>query len=126
MRAVRVRSRHFNGRQPNGLNKNLISVIQLRDKSSSGGGGELMRGIKIPQQDFALKMPGGLMREGGGLFAGHYGIIYNIVLSCNHQYNVGGKGGLLELGIVLESGMKWNGMELCRIEMEWQNLLELL
>ena len=31
-----------------------------------------MRGIKIPQQDFALKMPGGLMRE-GGLFAGHYG-----------------------------------------------------
>ena len=22
-----------------------------------------MRGIKIPQQDFALKMPGGLMRE---------------------------------------------------------------
>ena len=24
-----------------------------------------MRGIKIPQQDFALKMPGGLMREGG-------------------------------------------------------------
>ena len=24
-----------------------------------------MRGIKIPQQDFALKMPEGLMREGG-------------------------------------------------------------
>ena len=24
-----------------------------------------MRGIKIPQQDFALKMPGGLMHEGG-------------------------------------------------------------
>ena len=24
-----------------------------------------MHGIKIPQQDFALKMPGGLMREGG-------------------------------------------------------------
>ena len=66
MRAVRVRSRHFNGRQPNGLNKN-ISVIRLRDKSSSGGeGGGLMRGIKIPRQNFALKMPGGLMREGGG------------------------------------------------------------
>ena len=31
-----------------------------------------MRGIKIPQQDFALKMPGGLMRE-GGIFARHYG-----------------------------------------------------
>ena len=32
-----------------------------------------MRGIKIPQQDFALKMLGGLMREGGDVFAGHYG-----------------------------------------------------
>ena len=27
--------------------------------------GELMRGIKIPPQDFALKMQGGLMCEGG-------------------------------------------------------------
>ena len=25
-----------------------------------------MRGIKIPQQDFALKIQGGLMGEGGG------------------------------------------------------------
>ena len=25
-----------------------------------------MRGIKIPHQDFVLKMPGGLMHEGGG------------------------------------------------------------
>ena len=25
----------------------------------------LMRGIKIPHQDFALKMQGGLMRKGG-------------------------------------------------------------
>ena len=35
-----------------------------------------MSGIKIPQQDFALKMQGGrgLMCEGGGVFAGHYGI----------------------------------------------------
>ena len=34
-----------------------------------------MYGIKIPQQDFALKMQGGLtcMCE-GGVFAGHYGI----------------------------------------------------
>ena len=30
-----------------------------------------MRGIKIPPQDFGLKMQGGLMR---GVFAGHYGI----------------------------------------------------
>ena len=42
----------------------IISVIRLQDKSSSGGW--LMRGIKIPQQDFALKMLGGLMREWGG------------------------------------------------------------
>ena len=37
-----------------------------------------MRGIKIPQQDFALKMPGGGGGGGlcarGGVFAGHYGI----------------------------------------------------
>ena len=33
MRAVRVRGRHFNGRQPSGL----ISMIRLQDKSSSGG-----------------------------------------------------------------------------------------
>ena len=37
--------------------------------------GGLMHGIKIPQYEFALKMQGGggLMREGGGIFAGHYG-----------------------------------------------------
>ena len=27
-----------------------------------------MRGIKIPQQDFALKIQGGLMGEGGGVY----------------------------------------------------------
>ena len=32
-----------------------------------------MREIKTPQQDFALKMQEGLMRE-GSVFAGHYGI----------------------------------------------------
>ena len=31
-----------------------------------------MHGIKIPQHDFALKMQGRPMRE-GGVFAGHYG-----------------------------------------------------
>ena len=30
-----------------------------------GGGGGLTRGITIPQYEFALKMQGGLMREGG-------------------------------------------------------------
>ena len=65
MRVVRVHGRHFNSRQPSGLN----SIFQLRDESSSvcvcvvGGG--LMHGIKTPQQDFALKMQGGLMRDGG-------------------------------------------------------------
>ena len=34
--------------------------------STRGGeGGGAMRGIKLPPQDFALKMQGGLMREGG-------------------------------------------------------------
>ena len=38
-----------------------------------------MRGIKIPQKDCALKMPGGLCAR-GGVFAGHYG-------SSNLQYS---------------------------------------
>ena len=69
MQAVCVCGRHFNSRQPSGL---IISIFRLRDESSSWGGGELMYGIKIPQQDFALKMQGGLCAR-GGLFAGHYG-----------------------------------------------------
>ena len=36
-----------------------------------------MRGIKIPQQDFALQMQGGFMHEGGGIFVGHYSNIMN-------------------------------------------------
>ena len=35
----------------------------------------LMHGIKIPPQDFALKMQGWLMRARGGVFAGHYGTL---------------------------------------------------
>ena len=70
MRAVRVRSRHFNGRQPNGLNKNNLSDSTAGKVFFLGG---LMRRIKIPQQDFALKLPGGLCAR-GGIFAGHYGI----------------------------------------------------
>ena len=64
MRAVRVRSRHFNGRQPNGL-KEIICDSTAGCLLLLGGGEGLVRGIKIPQQDFALKIPGGLMREGG-------------------------------------------------------------
>ena len=47
MWAVRVRGRYFNGRQLSGLNN--ISTAE---------GEGLMHGIKIPQQDFALKMQG--------------------------------------------------------------------
>ena len=39
------------------------------------GGRGLMHGIKIPQQDFVLKMQEGAYAEGGGgVFAGRYGI----------------------------------------------------
>ena len=34
-----------------------------------------MRGIKIPQQDFALKMPGGLMRGGEAYLRDTTGIL---------------------------------------------------
>ena len=38
----------------------------MNQQSSSGWWrGGLVRGIKIPQQDFALKMQGGLMHEEG-------------------------------------------------------------
>ena len=48
-----------------------------------------MRGIKTPQQDFRLKMPGGGGGGGlcarGGVFAGHYGI-YNDIAMVNTQW----------------------------------------
>ena len=40
-----------------------------------------MRGIKIPLQDFPLKMQGGGLCVRGGVFAGHYGIILHAALS---------------------------------------------
>ena len=42
-----------------------------------------MRGIKIPQQEFALKMQGGLCAGGGlvGVFAGHYGMLLSELIS---------------------------------------------
>ena len=51
-----------------------------------------MRGIKIPQQDFALKGRGGLCTR-GGIFAGHYGT-YLVSLdtgSCLCLRNTGNK-----------------------------------
>ena len=53
--------------------------------STKGGG--LMRGIKILPQDFPLKMQGGLMREGGGVFAGHYGTAQPLSLKCDAIYS---------------------------------------
>ena len=41
-----------------------VPLIWLRNKNKSSSGGGVMCGIKVPQQDFALKMPGKLMREG--------------------------------------------------------------
>ena len=45
-----VHGRHFNGRLPSGLSGMSMSFFW---------GGGLMRGIKIPQQDFVLKTQGG-------------------------------------------------------------------
>ena len=44
-----------------------------------------MRGIKIPQQDFALKSQGELMCE-GGVFAGHYGTSHTEVRQTKSFY----------------------------------------
>ena len=46
-----VYCRHFNGRQPSGLN----NIFRLWDEYESSSGWGVMRGIKISQQDFALK-----------------------------------------------------------------------
>ena len=40
------------------------------------GGGGLMRGIKIPQYEFALKMQGGLMRQGGHICGTLWYLLY--------------------------------------------------
>ena len=45
-------------------------AFRLRDESSSGG--EAYARDKTPQQDFALKMQGGLCVRGGGVCTGHY------------------------------------------------------
>ena len=85
MRAVRVRSRHFNGRQPNGLNKN-ISVIRLRDKSSSGaegggGGGGAYARDKNTSAGLCAKNAGGASARGGAYLRD------TTVLTVHHQPN---------------------------------------
>ena len=80
MRAVCVHSRHFNGRQPNGLNKN-ISVIRLRDNSSSGGEGGAYARDKNTSAGLCAKNAGGGggLCARGGVFAGHYGILIVVI-----------------------------------------------
>ena len=51
IRAVRVRGRHFNGRQPSGLNKNNLNISTAGCLLQGGGA---YSWIKIPQQDFAV------------------------------------------------------------------------
>ena len=50
-----------------------------------GGGWGLMRGIKIPPQDFGLKMQGGLMREGGGAYLRDTMVIGSQLVSVPNQ-----------------------------------------
>ena len=68
MRAVRVRGRHFNGRQPSGLHFDCEMSLFLGRGGGGGGGGGLMRRIKTPQQDFVLKMQGGGAYTRGGVY----------------------------------------------------------
>ena len=77
MRAVRVRGRHFNSRQPGGLNLKIILLFRLWDESSYWGGG-VMHGIIIPQQDFALKMQGGAYARGGAYLRDSTVVLFNI------------------------------------------------
>ena len=69
MQAVRIRSRHFNGRMPNGL----ISVIRLRDKSSYARD-------KNTSAELCAKNAGGGLCAREGVFAGHYSIFSKAAL----------------------------------------------
>ena len=67
MRAVRVRSRHFNGRQPSGLNK-----INLSDSTAGlvffwggGGGGGAYARDKNTSAGLCAKNAGGAYARGG-------------------------------------------------------------
>ena len=51
------------------------------------GVGGLMRGIKIPQQEFALKMQEGLMREGGRICGTlRYSTKYVLLVAIRHAF----------------------------------------
>ena len=78
MWAVRVRGRHFNGRQPSDL------TFQQRDESSSEGWGAYARD-KNTSARLCAKNAGGLMRKGDGVFAGHYGTCVFLGFICTSQ-----------------------------------------
>ena len=66
MRVVRIHGKHFNSRQVSDL------TLRLWDESPFEacvcvcvGGGALMHGIKVLQQDFGLKLQGGLCAKEG-------------------------------------------------------------
>ena len=82
MRAVCVRGRHFNGRQPSGLN---IKIFRLQDESSSlGGAGVAYVGDKNTSARLCAKNA----RGGGGVFARHYGTYpEKITLSGGPQHH---------------------------------------
>ena len=81
MRAVRVRSRHFNGRQPSGVGK-YINI------STAGcvflGGGAYARDKNTSVRVCAKNAGGGLCAR-GGIFAGHYGITITIFMLFSTQ-----------------------------------------
>ena len=52
-------------------------------------GGGLMRGIKMPPQDFPLKMQGGLMCEGGRICGTQW---YHEKFACENSHLFGTKG----------------------------------
>ena len=75
MRVVRIHGKHFNSRQVSDL------TLRLRDESPFEGcvcvcvcgGGGAYAWDKSTSARLRAKIAGGLMREGGGVFAGHYG-----------------------------------------------------
>ena len=71
MRVVRVRSRHFNSRQPNGLNlsDSLRGVSLLRGEGGGGGGGggAFVRDKNTSAGPWAKNAGGGLCVRGAYL-----------------------------------------------------------
>ena len=63
MRAICVRGRHFNGRQPSDLIE-IISVIRLWNKSSSGGGGGAYAWDKSASAGLCAKCRGAYVQGG--------------------------------------------------------------